>query len=30
MTLRDYNLEIKDTADHQYAYNFDFDVMHPL
>lgn len=30
MTLRDYNLEIKDTADHQYAYNFDFDVMHPF
>lgn len=26
---RDYNTEIKDTADHQYAYNFDFDVMHP-
>jgi 2-polyprenyl-3-methyl-5-hydroxy-6-metoxy-1,4-benzoquinol methylase len=26
---RDYNVEIKDTADHQYAYNFDFDVMHP-
>lgn len=25
---RDYNLEIKDTADHQYAYSFDFDVMH--
>lgn len=25
---RDYNVEIKDTADHQYAYNFDFDVMH--
>jgi 2-polyprenyl-3-methyl-5-hydroxy-6-metoxy-1,4-benzoquinol methylase len=27
--LRDYNTEIKDTADHQYAYSFDFDVMHP-
>jgi len=27
--LRDYNQEIKDTADHQYAYNFDLDVMHP-
>lgn len=27
---RDYNLEIKDTADHQYAYGFDFDVMHPF
>jgi GNAT superfamily N-acetyltransferase/2-polyprenyl-3-methyl-5-hydroxy-6-metoxy-1,4-benzoquinol methylase len=26
---RDYNAEIKDTKDHQYAYNFDFDVMHP-
>jgi 2-polyprenyl-3-methyl-5-hydroxy-6-metoxy-1,4-benzoquinol methylase len=26
---RDYNLEIKDTTDHQYAYGFDFDVMHP-
>src|SRR5215831_13470564 len=27
---RDYNTEIKDTADHQYAYGFDFDVMHPF
>lgn len=27
---RDYNIEIRDTADHQYAYNFDFDVMHPF
>lgn len=26
---RDYNVEIGDTADHQYAYSFDFDVMHP-
>ena len=26
---RDYNVEIKDTVDHQYAYGFDFDVMHP-
>lgn len=26
---RDYNKEIKDTSDHKYAYNFDFDVMHP-
>lgn len=26
---RDYNAEIRDTADHQYAYSFDFDVMHP-
>ncbi len=27
---RNYNIEIKDTANHQYAYNFDFDVMHPF
>lgn len=27
-TNRDYNKELKDTADHKYAYNFDFDVMH--
>ena len=27
---RDYNVEIKDTADHKYAYDFDFDVMHPF
>jgi len=27
---RDYNKELKDTADHKYAYNFDFDVMHPF
>ena len=26
---RDYNAEIRDTAEHQYAYSFDFDVMHP-
>lgn len=26
---RDYNAEIKDTTDHQYAYSFDFEVMHP-
>ena len=26
---RDYNVEINDTDDHQYAYGFDFDVMHP-
>lgn len=26
---RDYNVEIKDTDDHHYAYGFDFDVMHP-
>lgn len=25
---RDYNRETRDTADHQYAYGFDFDVMH--
>lgn len=25
---RDYNKELKDTNDHKYAYNFDFDVMH--
>ena len=28
-TERDYDAEILDTADHQYAYGFDFDVMHP-
>lgn len=27
---RQYNAEIKDTADHRYAYGFDFDVMHPF
>lgn len=26
---RDYNAEIKDTKGRQYAYNFDFDVIHP-
>lgn len=25
---RNYNKELKDTADHKYAYNFDFDIMH--
>ena len=25
---RNYNLELQDTSDHKYAYNFDFDVMH--
>jgi 2-polyprenyl-3-methyl-5-hydroxy-6-metoxy-1,4-benzoquinol methylase len=25
---RNYNVEIKDTNDHKYAYGFDFDVMH--
>ena len=28
MNNRDYNSELKDTSDHQYAYSFDFDVMH--
>lgn len=28
MKNRDYNIELKDTPDHQYAYSFDFDVMH--
>ena len=28
LTKRDYNKESKDTSDHKYAYNFDFDVMH--
>ncbi len=27
---RNYNLEIKDNAGREYAYNFDFDVMHPF
>ncbi|WP_412560010.1 GNAT family N-acetyltransferase [Winogradskyella sp. MIT101101] len=27
-TKRDYNKEFRDTDDHKYAYNFDFDVMH--
>jgi SAM-dependent methyltransferase len=27
---RDFNGELKDTADHKYAYTFDFDVMHPF
>ncbi len=26
---RNYNKELQDTADHKYAYNFDFDIMHP-
>jgi len=25
---RDYNDEFKDTKDHKYVYNFDFDIMH--
>ena len=28
VNTRDYNQEMKDTADHKYAYSFDFDVMH--
>lgn len=28
MSTRDYNKELKDTSDHKYAYNFDFDIMH--
>jgi N-acetylglutamate synthase-like GNAT family acetyltransferase len=27
---RDYNAEIRNVADHEYAYEFDFDVMHPF
>lgn len=27
---RDYDQELNDTAEHRYAYEFDFDVMHPL
>lgn len=29
-TPRNYDLEAKDALGHKYAYNFDFDVMHPL
>lgn len=29
-TDRNYNEELKDSFDHKYAYNFDFDVMHPF
>jgi 2-polyprenyl-3-methyl-5-hydroxy-6-metoxy-1,4-benzoquinol methylase len=29
-TKRDYDLEIRDNKDRQYAYDFDFDVMHPF
>lgn len=28
LNQRNYNIELKDTNDHKYAYNFDFDVMH--
>jgi 2-polyprenyl-3-methyl-5-hydroxy-6-metoxy-1,4-benzoquinol methylase len=27
---RDYNQEVKDVSNHEYAYRFDFDVMHPF
>lgn len=27
--MRNYDTELNDTADHKYAYGFDFDVMHP-
>lgn len=27
--IRDYNQETRDTNDHNYAYSFDFEVMHP-
>lgn len=27
--MRDYNKELVDTEDHLYAYDFDYDVMHP-
>jgi len=29
-TERNYNKESKDTIDHKYAYNFDYDVLHPF
>lgn len=29
-TRRDYDLEMRNTTDHQYAYGFDFDLMHPF
>lgn len=28
LNKRDYNKEFKDTSDHKYSYNFDFDIMH--
>src|SRR5450432_2888143 len=28
-TGRNFDKELKDTVDHKYGYNFDFDVMHP-
>lgn len=30
MSVRNYNSEIKDNEGRKYAYNFDFDVMHPF
>ncbi len=27
---RNYNKELKDTDNHKYAYNFDFEIMHPF
>jgi 2-polyprenyl-3-methyl-5-hydroxy-6-metoxy-1,4-benzoquinol methylase len=30
MSVRDYNREAQDAPGHQYAYRFDFDVMHPF
>jgi len=27
---RNYNLELNDTSERQYAYNFDYDVLHPF
>lgn len=29
MNKRDYDQELRDTADHKYTYTFDLDVMHP-
>lgn len=29
-TKRNYNQELQNTVDHKYAYNFDFDIMHPF
>lgn len=28
--FRNYNAELRDTADHRYAYNFDLEIMHPF
>jgi 2-polyprenyl-3-methyl-5-hydroxy-6-metoxy-1,4-benzoquinol methylase len=28
-TKRNYNVELKDTVEHKYAYDFDLDIMHP-